>query len=228
MQLKKRIIFIFFFWATLLSCFITLAQTQKDNNVEGKKEKVKTDSLNKRDKEKRKQGTWFYRHEARMGEPAYAEFGNYKDDKKNGTWYKVDKDGVIIAIENYSRNVLNGTAHYYQNGRLVCTGNYRGLNPDNKYDSVLVVDINTYEEKMVAVLSERGSVRHGIWRYYDPESGHMTREEEYQIDDLIDKKDFFFTSKSDSILLKQNHENRPHNKKKIEKTRTGKVKSYTY
>ncbi len=210
--------------AALLTSPVAFAQNR---NAE-RKEKVKEDSLNKRDKEKRKQGTWFYRHEARMGEPAYSEFGNYKDDMKQGIWYTVDADGVILSVEPYIRNVLNGTAQYYKEGKLLCTGTYRGLNPDNKYDSVLVVDINTYEEKIVAVPSERGSVRHGIWRYYDPASGHMIREEEYQIDDLIYKKDFPQLAVTDSTRREQNLANRPHNQKKPEKTRSGKVKSYIY
>ncbi len=192
-----------------------------------KRAKQGTDNLNKTDQHRRKQGMWFLRHEARMGEPAYSEFGNYKDDRKQGTWYTVDAEGGIQSIEEYSRNVLNGSVQYYKKGKLVCTGNYRGLNPDKKFDSVEVVDINTYEEKLVAVPSEWGSVKHGIWRYYDPVSGKLMREEEYQVDDLIFQKNFTPLTYADSIQLQQSYEQRPHNLKKMVRTRSGRATSYT-
>lgn len=199
-----------------------MAQTKKETKPAKKEtQKEREDSLNKTDEQNRKQGTWFYKKEARMGEPAYSEFGNYKDDMKSGLWYRVDREGVIMATENYWRNVLNGTAQYYDNGRLICIGTYRGLNPDNKLDSVWITDIDTYEERLVMVPSEKGSMKHGIWRYYDPVTGHMIREEEYQVDDLIYKKDFEVITKSDSLRVEKRNKNLPHNKKnKTKATKT--------
>jgi antitoxin component YwqK of YwqJK toxin-antitoxin module len=183
-------------------------------------------TLNRTDFNNRKQGTWFFKHPARMGEPAYAEFGNYQDDLKTGLWYKVDADGVILASENYQRNVLHGTAQYYKNGRLVCVGTYRGLNPDNKFDSIEVVDINTGEVYLAVVPSERGTTKHGIWRYYDPVTGHMIREEEYQIDDLIYSNEFTHATRADSAKVTKREE--LIRQGKIKKGKTGKVRSYIY
>lgn len=207
-----------------MGCFVAFAQKKKEARPVKKEVKEKEDSLNKTDGDNRKQGTWFYKHEARMGEPEYSEFGNYKDDMKTGLWYKVDKEGVILATENYLRNALNGTAQYYDKGRLICIGTYRGLNPDNKYDSIWIKDIDTYEDRVVVVSSEKGTMKHGIWRYYDAVSGHMIREEEYQVDDLVFKKDFEVRAKMDSTQLKKIDANMPHNKKK--KTKATKTFSY--
>lgn len=32
-----------------------------------------------------------------MGEPAYSEFGNYKDDMKSGLWYRVDRASIMAT-----------------------------------------------------------------------------------------------------------------------------------
>lgn len=201
--MTKRIVtfcsLLFLLWAPA-----PLAHAQKDKkNPEAGAEEESKDSLNKRDKNNKKQGQWFFRHEARMGEKAYAEFGDYVDDRKTGLWYKVDRNGDLMAIEHFDKDVLNGKAQYYDQGRLACIGNYRGLNPDVKFDSVWIVDINTYEEKLVAVPSERGQTKHGIWRYYDPVTGHMSREEEYQVDELIFRKDYPQEQVLDSAVVKR-------------------------
>lgn len=213
--------------ATLLSCFVAFAQAKKEKPVKKEKQKEE-DSLNKTDGKNRKQGTWFYKFEALRGEPAYAEFGNYKDDLRVGLWYKLDSEQRLMSIENYSRGVLNGTAQYYENGKLICIGTYRGLNPDVKFDSIWVTDPVTEYQELVAVPSEKGTMKHGLWRYYDPETGQMVKEEEYQVDDLIGKREFHFVSKSDSIRVERRNANLPHTKKRTYKPPAGKVKSYTY
>lgn len=186
------------------------------------------DSLNKTDTQNRKQGMWFYSHEALRGEPAYMEFGNYQDGRKSGLWYKVDKFGQLMAIENFSNDVLNGTSHYYQNGRLVCTGNYRGLNPDNKYDSIYVTNPVTYLDTLVIVPSEKGSLKHGTWRYYNPMTGQLEREEEYQVDDLISSKRFTISSTLDSNYIKRREAEMPHNKFPKGTKPSHKPPKYTY
>jgi antitoxin component YwqK of YwqJK toxin-antitoxin module len=209
--------------ATLSGCFVAFAQTKKTKQPV---KKETDDSLNRTDDRKQKQGTWFYKREALRGEPAYSEFGNYKDDRKTGHWIKLDGENRLVSIENYTRGALNGESQYYENGKLICIGHYRGLNPDNKVDSIWVTDPLTYEEVLVMVPTERGSMKHGLWRYYDPNTGQLTREEEYQIDDLIFTKDFQFTATTDSTRLKKRIENMPHNKKG--KTSERKVKSNIY
>ncbi len=184
----------------------------QSNNKDNTPREEHQDSLNKTDGQNRKQGMWFYSHEALRGEPAYMEFGSYQDGRKSGLWYKVDKFGQLMAIENFSNNVRNGTSQYYQNGRLVCTGNYRGLNPDNKFDSIYVTNPITYLDTLVIVPSEKGSLKHGTWRYYNPVTGQLEREEEYQVDDLISSKRFTIASTLDSNYIKKREAELPHNK----------------
>ena len=218
---KKGIKYIFLI-ATLSGCFVAFAQTKKAKQVK----KETGEDLNKTDDRKQKQGTWFYRHDALRGEPAYAEFGNYKDDRKAGRWIKLDGENRLVSIENYTRGVLNGESQYYEDGKLICIGHYRGLNPDAKVDSVWITDPVSYEEVLVAIPTERGTMKHGLWRYYDANTGQLTREEEYQVDDLIFKKDFQYTSSTDSMQLKRRIENMPHNRKA--KGNERKVKSNVY
>jgi hypothetical protein len=200
--------------ATLTGCFVAFAQSKKTGNKPVKEEKKK-DNLNKTDGLDRKQGLWFYKHDARMGEPLYYEYGTYKDDKKTGIWTKLDAEQSLMATENYYHGVLNGTSQYYERGRLVCIGNYRGLNQTQKFDSIWVTNPITGIDTMVAVPTETGYTKHGTWRYYDAETGQMTKEEEYQVDNLIFEKEYHHISKSDSVAIKKRVENFPHNKKKV-------------
>jgi len=197
--------------AALLSSFFCFAQNGKTNKKEKEPEK-KEDSLNKKDKKGRKQGTWFIQKDALRGESAYTAFGDYLDDEKEGLWYRLNSEGQLISIERFHSGLLDGTAQYFEQGNLVCIGNYKSLNPNQKLDSFWVTDPVTMYDTLVIVPTWKGSVRNGVWRYYDPESGQLTSEETYQYDDLIDKRDFHYTSKRDSLRVLNQIQNLPHNK----------------
>jgi hypothetical protein len=186
------------------------------------------EQLNKVDAQHRKQGLWFHDMPALRGEPAYKEFGKYQDDQRVGIWYKLNAEGALMSIENYRRGVLHGEVQYYVKGRLSCIGHYRGLNPENKLDSIWVTDPETLLDTMVVVSTERGSLKHGIWRYYDPFSGKLTREEEYQVDDLIKSEDFEYISKSDSAYIEKRKAMLPHNTTPSKKSAKRKSSRYTY
>ncbi len=217
----KKITSFLLFITTLLSCYVVFAQ-QKKTNRSLPKEENKKDNLNKTDAKNRKQGLWFYKHDARMGEPMYYEYGNFQDDKKTGVWTKLDGEQRLMATENYYKGVLNGTSQYYENGRLTCVGNYRGIYTENKYDSVWVTDPVTYIDTLVAVPADIGYTKHGVWRYYDARTGQLTREEEYQVDNLIRKEEYNHYSKTDSTAIKRRNANLPHNKKSFAKPPSGK------
>ena len=191
-------------------------------------ESQRKDNLNRTDDQNRKQGLWFYEYEARMGEPHYYEYGSYLDDRKTGVWTKLDGEQQLMATETYARGELNGVAQYYENGRLTCIGHYRGIYSPNKYDSIWVTQAATYEDTLVAVATELGYTKHGIWRYYDAVTGQMTREEEYQVDDLISSKDFHPLSATDSVKVRSRNENLPHNKKGYARPPAGKSRSLIY
>lgn len=212
----KKIITYLVFTATLTGCFVAFAQSKKAGNKQANKEETqKKDNLNRTDAQDLKQGLWFYKRDARMGEPLYYEYGNYQDDKKTGLWTKLDAEQSLMATENYYHGVLNGTSQYYERGKLVCVGNYRGLNQTQKYDSIWVTNPETYIDSMVVIPTEIGYTKHGMWRYYDAVTGQMTREEEYQVDNLVFEREYHHISKTDSLMIKKRADNFPHNKKKV-------------
>lgn len=173
--------------------------------------KPNSPDINKFDASGNRQGLWLLQFPAAMGEPAYSAWGNYYRGRKMGIWYRMDADYEITAIENYKNNTLDGEAKYFDNGRLVCVGHYRGLNPEQLLDTVAVLDPVTGLETLRSISTERGSLRHGIWRFYDPKNGRMVREEEYQVDSLIYKKEFLMSS-ADSAYYKRREQGMPHNK----------------
>ena len=167
-------------------------------------------STNARDAKGKPHGFWYQAHEARMSDPAYTDFGSYSHGRKTGTWYTLDEEGNVAAIEAFRYNTLHGPCKYFEKGRLWITGNYRGLNPDQPFDTILVVDPVTGAEKDVVVATERGSLKHGYWRYYDTETGRLLRQEDYQIDSLLSIKNFGMAPE-DSAFYRQRTARLPHN-----------------
>lgn len=168
-------------------------------------------TANGRDKQGQPHGFWYGQHEARMGEPAYTEFGSYDHGRKMGLWYKLDETGDVAAIERFANNTLNGESKYFESGKLATVGTYRGLNPDQEWDTLWVVHPVTGDENPVVVATERGSLKHGTWRYYDTQTGRLMREEEYQVDNLIGSKNFSLTG-ADSAYYRKRTAALPHNR----------------
>jgi len=189
-----------FLAAIIILCGLQRSAAQNDN-----------EAINKRDAMGKLHGIWYTETAARMGEPAEQIFGRYDHGLKMGLWYKSDEMGNISAIENYKYNVLDGEVKYFEHGKLTCIGHYRGLNPMVTLDTVYITHPETGLEYSVVVPTERGTVRHGKWRFYDEMSGRLLREEEYQIDNLIYKKDFAMSS-ADSAYYQKRIQMLPHNK----------------
>lgn len=148
------------------------------------------DNLNKKDKQGKKQGMWFFNMPSQFGDPSYMEFGTYKDDLKSGLWYKLSNERQLISIETYKQGVLDGQAQYFDEGRLYCIGNYRGIYSKYAYDTFMVTNPVTLNDTMVIISSDRGYTKHGLWRYYNPVTGHLVKEEEYQVDLLLREEEF--------------------------------------
>lgn len=146
--------------------------------------------LNQVDAKGKQQGQWLIRQPARMGEEAYSEWGSYDHGIRTGVWYKFDGEGEVSAIERYRLGMLDGEAKYFERGRLVCVGHYRGLNPGYAYDTIYVADPVTDVEHKVIVSTDRGTVKHGLWQYYDETTGRLIREIDYQIDEVLARQDF--------------------------------------
>lgn len=169
------------------------------------------DTINQRDKYNRKQGYWIYRNYQSLDDLfSYTMYGYYIDDKKNGPWVKIDSYGKLKSEENYFKDVLNGLCKYYDKGRLILVANYRAIDPDLIQDTVSVLDPESLmEEDVVIVPSSRGSLKHGLWKYFDPTTGNLVKTELYQVDSLLRTTELYV----DGYSIKD-----PEYKKKIEKT----------
>jgi len=185
--------------------------------------------LNQLDNRGKKHGIWLHTKSPSMGEPGINEFGHYEHGIKLGAWYKVDHTGDLVSIEHYRNNVLDGEVKYYDQGKLYCIGHYLGLNPLNKFDTIIVTDPVSHEEAYRVVSTAQGALRHGKWQYFDPGNGHLIKEEEYQVDELVFRKDYEISAKADSILKRKHEARMPHvkSKQKTEQTPPGKKISYT-
>jgi len=184
------------------------AQVQNKPTIPEKKT-----ALNQVDHKGRRHGMWLTTTEPRLGEPGVNMFGNFNHGLRTGAWYAIDHLGDLISIETYRNDVLDGEVKYYDQGKLYCTGQYRGLNPANDFDTIVVVNPVTQEEDYRIIATERGSLRHGSWRYFDPATGRLAKEEEYQVDELIYRKDYELAQQADSLYRKNHEASMPHNKK---------------
>lgn len=191
--------------------FITNAVAQQKNAT-----------INQYNNKKQKEGMWYEYVAPLRGEPGYHYFGKYSDGKKIGNWQKLDIEGRMISNEHYRNDILNGPAQYYENGQLVATGNWRGLNPQYKFDTIPVLVLATGLEDTVIVPSEYGALEHGTWRYYSPVTGMLIREVEFQVGTVIKEQHFYTAPIVDSNQIKKIDAALPHNRKNIYKPPTGK------
>jgi len=183
--------------------------------------------VNQTDAKGKKYGMWYFSKTAARGEPATLEFGNYVQGKRSGIWYKMNRNTEdLISIETYKNGMLNGEVKYFDMGKLYCVGHYLALNPSQRYDTIVITDPVTQLESYKVLETESGSIRHGTWQYYDPETGQMIKEEEYAANDLVYKKEFDIVSRIDSSYIKRYQKNMPHNNKAIYKPPVSK-RSYT-
>lgn len=166
------------------------AQQAVNKTTKTPQDNAKPIEYNLTDKKNRRQGTWILRQEALRGEPAMTSVGKYLDNRKTGTWYNFDQEGKPISILKYKKDVLDGESKYFENGMLVCVGNWRGLNPDEPVDTIWVYNPETDQENQVVISTERGTLQHGLWKYYHPESGQLIKEEVYQVGELLKVKQY--------------------------------------
>lgn len=164
------------------------ALAQKATNVASKKDA--DENLNKKDGKNRKQGMWFFERNAQYGEPGFYEFGNYLNDKRSGLWYKMSQNKDLMSIEHFKFDVLDGPAQYFESGKLVATGTYRGIFTSYKYDSFMVRNPETDLDTLIVLPAEIGHTKHGLWRFYDSKTGQLILEQEYQVDFLLNERRF--------------------------------------
>ena len=146
---------------------------------------VKGDTLNRVDKNGKKQGPWVSHFDELRGEPGFEEEGFYKNDRKEGVWRKYSLVGDLIAMENYRWGNRDGKNVYFNNtGQLLREESWKAVNPDNPYDTVDVYDLNdptkVIERRLVKL--EGYTLKHGLWNYYDPNSGKIEKSERWWLD----------------------------------------------
>jgi hypothetical protein len=206
--------------AALLSLALNLSAQTGNNGDTLQKHKP----INQVDENGRRTGLWLISHQERMGEDAYFEFGDYDIGRKTGPWYKIDKEESLLAIENYRNDVLHGEVKYFDHGILLCIGHYRGLNTANLFDTIYVRDPETDTMVQRIISSDHGSLKHGVWKYYDEETGKLVKEEEYQVDDLIYRKEY--SPRKDNKASAQNEKGPNHRKRQKYRPPAGKEFSY--
>jgi len=149
---------------------------------------VKGDTLNCVDVKGKKQGRWVNELPPLRGEKGYEEQGVYINDKKEGQWQQFTLDGDLLAIENYRWGNKHGRCIYYTPfGQPIREESWKAVNPDNPYDTVDVFGLNDPNKvvRREVIKLDGHTLRHGTWKFFDPDFGTVVKTEQYKLDKLI-------------------------------------------
>jgi antitoxin component YwqK of YwqJK toxin-antitoxin module len=153
---------------------------------------VKGDTLNRVDAKGLKQGPWSIHVDELRGNPGYEEEGYFVNDQKEGRWVRYSLQGDKLAIENYRWGQKDGKCQYFNTAEdLIRDESWLAANPKNPYDTIPVYDINDATKilRFQIVKLDEASVKHGTWRYYDPQTGRIEKTEQYVLNRLKTKDD---------------------------------------
>ena len=139
------------------------------------------DTINRVDKQKKKQGPWSLHYEQVRGEPGFDEEGYYLEDKKEGVWKKYSLLGDLIANEFYKFGYRDGKQQYYTSlGDLVREESWKSVNPKNPYDTILVPDLDHPDVMVEKIIKhETAEVKNGTWTYYNSSTGAVVKTEKF-------------------------------------------------
>ncbi len=149
---------------------------------------VKGDTLNCVDVKGKKQGRWVNELPPLRGEKGYEEQGVYINDKKEGQWQQFTLDGDLLAIENYRWGNKHGRSIYYTPfGQPIREESWKAVNPDNPYDTVDVFGLNDPGKvvRREVIKLDGHTLRHGTWKFFDPDLGTVVKTEQYKLDKLV-------------------------------------------
>lgn len=149
---------------------------------------VKGDTLNCVDVKGKKQGRWVNELPPLRGEKGYEEQGVYINDKKEGQWQQFTLDGDLLAIENYRWGNKHGRCIYYTPfGQPIREESWKAVNPDNPYDTVDVFGLNDPSKvvRREVIKLDGHTLRHGTWKFFDPDFGTVIKSEQYKFDKLL-------------------------------------------
>jgi len=144
------------------------------------------DTINRVDKQGRKQGPWWHHYESLRGEPGYEEEGMYLDNRKEGQWRGYNLMGDLLGVEQYRWGLKNGLCRYFNSaGEVRLEESWKALNPEKIYDTVDVEDPDHPDQyRQVVIKNEGASIRHGDWNYFNPQTGLIIRTESYELGQL--------------------------------------------
>lgn len=145
----------------------------------------KADTLNCTDAKGIKHGQWIVHVNALRGESGYEEEGVFVNDRKEGSWRKFNLMGDLMAIENYRWGNKNGKSSYFSLVGLEHEESWMALNPGKLIDTIDVPDPKYPDQyERVVVKNEGNSLKHGVWKYYNPNYGNTLKIETYVLDQL--------------------------------------------
>jgi len=207
----KRLLFFLILFATLQGF------SQPGSYIIG----VKGDTLNKVDAKSMRQGKWVVRINEVRGEPGYEEEGEFKNNRKEGTWRIYSLQGDLTGLEFYKWGNKDGNCQYFNSsGSLVREESWRALNPDKLYDTLEIEDIDHLNEyKTVIVKNEGVAIRHGQWKFFDPSTGMINKIQTYTMGKLETPKS---EPASDSTKLASKTMVKPKEVQDYEKKNAGK------
>jgi hypothetical protein len=139
------------------------------------------DTINRMDKNKKKQGPWVIRLEEVRGEPGYEEEGYFQNDKKEGPWRRYSLMGDLLARENYKGGFRDGKQQYYTKlGDLIRDESWKSVDPAHPYDTIMVPDLDQPDRMIEKIIKhEAAEVKNGLWTYYDPNTGGVVKTERF-------------------------------------------------
>jgi hypothetical protein len=175
--IKKSALKVFFLHALLLIIFVKIeAQPWLEYKLTSR-----GDTINRLDKNKRKQGPWVIRLDQVRGEPGYEEEGYFYDDKKEGPWKRFSLMGDLIARENYKGGYRDGKQQYFNNmGDLLRDESWKSIDPSDPYDTIMVPDLDKPDREIQKVIKhESAEIKNGLWTYYNPTTGAVVKTERF-------------------------------------------------
>ncbi len=181
----------FFFLLLIMVCSSGLMYAQK-----GVKDKFKNvllsynlttnnDTINKLYTGNIKEGVWLTESKGGFEEEEITEIGTYLHNKKNGVFRKYT-NGMMVQLETYKNDILDGEVKYFESGYIVLRGNY----VSNKIPSKDTIGVQTpvQEDSMVVLENNMRSLRDGIWTYYKA-NGKIDHKEFYYLGELVQRQD---------------------------------------
>ncbi|RYY69828.1 MAG: hypothetical protein EOO13_08395 [Chitinophagaceae bacterium] len=178
------------FFSILLPVVLCFIATNVSAQYKSFKISAKGDTINIVNAKGLKEGRWVNRIEELRGEQGYEEEGVYKAGAKEGPWRLYTLEGDLLGIENYKNGGKHGVQQYFTYlGDLVREESWKGYDPDSPYDTVAVYGTGSNEIiEFKLVKAQQYSVKHGTWRYYQPGTGVLMKEEEWEVNNIVRPK----------------------------------------